>query len=142
MDVGGRRFRGATRRYAIDNEGILYMLKAQQIQSVFERHDHNRSWRTLRRVSVNHAIIARGALTTDFHNPAPCQAEEMEESAAQITYEKSMHELLMKHPHPNIVRCILCVPEGFFMERMEANLQTRLDQGTLDHATRKRPVMD
>ncbi|KAG6309586.1 hypothetical protein E4U44_006680 [Claviceps purpurea] len=65
---------------------------------------------------------------TDFHNPAPCQAAEMEESAAQITYEKSMHELLIKHPHPNIIRCILSIPEGFFMERMEANLQTRLDQ--------------
>ncbi|KAG6161378.1 hypothetical protein E4U51_007160 [Claviceps purpurea] len=30
----------------------------------------------------------------------------MEESAAQIPYEKSMHELLMKHPHPNIARWI------------------------------------
>ncbi|KAG6297872.1 hypothetical protein E4U09_001194 [Claviceps aff. purpurea] len=30
----------------------------------------------------------------------------MEESAAQITDEKSMHELLMKHPHPNIARWI------------------------------------
>ncbi|CCE32325.1 uncharacterized protein CPUR_06185 [Claviceps purpurea 20.1] len=64
----------------------------------------------------------------DLHNPAPCQAKEMEESAAKIANEKSTHELLMKHPHPNIVRCILCVPEGFFMERMEATLQTRLDQ--------------
>ncbi|KAG5952052.1 hypothetical protein E4U57_006419 [Claviceps arundinis] len=34
----------------------------------------------------------------------------------------------MKHPHPNIVRCILCVPEVFFMERMEGTLQTCLDQ--------------
>ncbi|KAG6288346.1 hypothetical protein E4U09_005631 [Claviceps aff. purpurea] len=65
---------------------------------------------------------------TDFHNPAPCQVEQMKECAAQIAHEKSMHELLMKHPHPNIVRCILSIPEGFFMERMEANLQTRLDQ--------------
>ncbi|KAG5938495.1 hypothetical protein E4U60_001345 [Claviceps pazoutovae] len=64
----------------------------------------------------------------DFYNPAPCQEEETEESAARIANEKSTHELLMKHPHPNIVRCILCIPEGFFMERMEATLQTRLDQ--------------
>ncbi|KAG5963293.1 hypothetical protein E4U56_002798, partial [Claviceps arundinis] len=48
---------------------------------------------------------------TKFGNPAPDQEEEMEESAANIAHEKSMHELLMKHPHPNIVRCILCVPE-------------------------------
>ncbi|KAG6160684.1 hypothetical protein E4U51_007458 [Claviceps purpurea] len=51
----------------------------------------------------------------------------MKECAAQNANEKSTHELLMKHPHPNIVRCILCVPEGF-MERMETTLQTRLDQ--------------
>ncbi|KAG6304611.1 hypothetical protein E4U44_008536 [Claviceps purpurea] len=64
----------------------------------------------------------------DFSNPAPSQEKEMKECAAQIANEKPTHELLMKHPHPNIVRCILCVPEGFFMERMEGTLQTRLDQ--------------
>ncbi|KAG6202324.1 hypothetical protein E4U50_006342 [Claviceps purpurea] len=30
----------------------------------------------------------------------------MKECAAQIAHEKSMHELLMKHPHPNIARWI------------------------------------
>ncbi|KAG6309218.1 hypothetical protein E4U44_007272 [Claviceps purpurea] len=65
---------------------------------------------------------------TDFRNPAPCQEKQMKECAAQIANEKSKHELLMKHPHPNIVRCILCIPEGFFMERMEGTLQARLDQ--------------
>ncbi|RCI12105.1 hypothetical protein L249_0942 [Ophiocordyceps polyrhachis-furcata BCC 54312] len=30
-------------------------------------------------------------------------------------------------PHPNIVRCILCVPEGFFMERVGTTLQARID---------------
>ncbi|KAG6160683.1 hypothetical protein E4U51_007457 [Claviceps purpurea] len=64
----------------------------------------------------------------DFKNPAPCQEEQMKECATKLANEKSMHELLMKHPHPNIVRCILCIPEGFFMERMEATLQARLDQ--------------
>lgn len=71
---------------------------------------------------------------TGFHNPAPDQADEMEESAARIANEKSTHKLLMKHPHPNIVRCILCVPEGFFMERMGATLQTRIDQHSARHA--------
>ncbi|KAG5952051.1 hypothetical protein E4U57_006418 [Claviceps arundinis] len=64
----------------------------------------------------------------DFENPAPSQEEQMKRCAAKLANEKSMHELLMKHPHPNIVRCILCIPEGFFMERMEGTLQTRLDQ--------------
>ncbi|KAG6207498.1 hypothetical protein E4U35_000907 [Claviceps purpurea] len=70
---------------------------------------------------------------TKFGNPAPSQEEEMEESAAKIAHEKSMHELLMKHPHPNIVRCIHCVPEGFFMERMEVTLRTRIEQYSAGH---------
>ncbi|KAG6293730.1 hypothetical protein E4U09_002866 [Claviceps aff. purpurea] len=75
---------------------------------------------------------------TEFHNPAPSQEEEMEESAAKIAHEKSMHELLMKHPHPNIVRCILCVPEGFFMERMERTLRTRIKQYSAGHVPSNR----
>ncbi|KAG6136957.1 hypothetical protein E4U28_004764 [Claviceps purpurea] len=75
---------------------------------------------------------------TKFGNPAPSQEEEMEESAAKIAHEKSMHELLMKHPHPNIVRCILCVPEGFFMERMEATLRTRIEQYSAGHVPSNR----
>ncbi|KAG6070707.1 hypothetical protein E4U15_007852 [Claviceps sp. LM218 group G6] len=71
--------------------------------------------------------------STKFGNPAPSQEEEMEESAAKNAHEKSMHELLMKHPHPNIVRCILCVPEGFFMERMETTLRTRIGQYSEGH---------
>ncbi|KAG5935379.1 hypothetical protein E4U59_005634 [Claviceps monticola] len=69
----------------------------------------------------------------DFHNPAPCHAEMMEENTAQMANEKSTHELLMKHLHPNIIRCILCVPEGFFMERMEADLRTRIKQYSAGH---------
>ncbi|CCE33444.1 uncharacterized protein CPUR_07368 [Claviceps purpurea 20.1] len=74
----------------------------------------------------------------DFYNPAPCHTRMMEESTAQVVNEKSMHELLMKQPHPNIVRCILCVPEGFFMERMEADLQTRIDQYSTGHVPSNR----
>ncbi|KAG5971006.1 hypothetical protein E4U56_007163 [Claviceps arundinis] len=75
---------------------------------------------------------------TKFGNPAPSQEEEMEESATKIAHEKSMHELLMKHPHPNIVRCILCVPEGFFMERMEGTLRTRIEQYSAGHVPSNR----
>ncbi|KAG6155700.1 hypothetical protein E4U51_008428 [Claviceps purpurea] len=75
---------------------------------------------------------------TKFGNPAPSQEEEMEESAEKIAHEKSTHELLMKQPHPNIVRCILCVPEGFFMERMEATLQTRIEQYSAGHVPSNR----
>ncbi|KAG6059147.1 hypothetical protein E4U32_004208 [Claviceps aff. humidiphila group G2b] len=75
---------------------------------------------------------------TKFGNPAPSQEKEMKESAEKIAHEKSVHELLMKHPHPNIVRCILCVPEGFFMERMEANLRTRIKQYSAGHVPSNR----
>lgn len=64
---------------------------------------------------------------TDFHNPAPDQLEEIKESAGRISNEISTHKVLMKYPHSNIVRCILCVPEGFFMERMGMTLQARID---------------
>lgn len=71
---------------------------------------------------------------TNFDNPAPDQADEIAESAGRIANEKSMHRLLMEHPHPNIVRCILCVPEGFFMERMETTIQARIDHQSTRNA--------
>ncbi|KAH0441706.1 hypothetical protein CcaCcLH18_01966 [Colletotrichum camelliae] len=64
---------------------------------------------------------------TNFDNPAPQQAQEMEESVKRISHEKAIHEVLMMHPHRNIVRCILCVPEGFFMERMVTTLRERIE---------------
>ncbi|KAK8048250.1 protein kinase domain-containing protein [Apiospora phragmitis] len=67
---------------------------------------------------------------TVFHNPTPEQTDEMEESATRIANEKSAHGMLMEHPHPYIVRCILCVPEGFFMERMGATLQARIEHNS------------
>lgn len=75
---------------------------------------------------------------TSFDHPAPGQADEMKESAAKIENEKSTHKLLMKHPHPNIVRCILCIPEGFFMERMDATLQARIDHSAPSSRTQLR----
>lgn len=64
---------------------------------------------------------------TMFDNPAPRQADEMKEGVKRISHEKAIHQVLMKHPHPNIVRCILCVPEGFFMERMVMTLRDRTE---------------
>jgi serine/threonine protein kinase len=64
---------------------------------------------------------------TDFDDPGPQQVEEIEESATRIANEKATHALLMQKPHPNIVRCILCLPQGFFMERLPITLRARLD---------------
>ncbi|KAK4044837.1 kinase-like domain-containing protein [Parachaetomium inaequale] len=63
---------------------------------------------------------------TQFTDPFPQQTEEMEESIKKIEAEKSVYHVLMKRPHPNIVQCILCVPEGIFLRGMESTLQERL----------------
>lgn len=63
---------------------------------------------------------------TQFDDPFPQQIEEMEESIKKIEAEKAVYRVLMKRPHPNIVQCILCVPEGIFLHRMESTLQERL----------------
>ncbi|KAL2198265.1 kinase-like domain-containing protein [Corynascus similis CBS 632.67] len=45
---------------------------------------------------------------TKFDNAFPEQMEEMEESDKKIETEKAIYSVLMEHPHPNIVQCILC----------------------------------
>ncbi len=66
---------------------------------------------------------------TKFGNALPQQLEEMEESNQRIEAEKAVYRVLIEHPHPNIVQCILCLPEGIFLRRMECTLQERLSQG-------------
>lgn len=52
----------------------------------------------------------------------------MEESAQKIQREKTIYEIFTKNQHPNIVHAILLIPEGIFMERLEATLDTRLSE--------------
>ncbi|KXH32719.1 hypothetical protein CNYM01_13007 [Colletotrichum nymphaeae SA-01] len=79
----------------------------------------------------NHVVFK---CPTNFNNPASDQADEIVESARRIANEKLTHTLLMEHPHTNIVRCILCIPEGFFMERVETTLQARIDHQSVRNA--------
>lgn len=67
---------------------------------------------------------------TQFTDPAPEQAQESEESGEKIEREKSVYKVLMQYQHRNIVRGILCVPEGIFLQRLECTLQARLDSHT------------
>lgn len=55
----------------------------------------------------------------------------MKESALRIAREKAVYEILTKIPHPNILQCILSVPQGMFLEHMETTLQARIDNKTL-----------
>lgn len=64
---------------------------------------------------------------TQFTDPAPEQAQESDESAEKIEREKSVYKVLMQNQHGNVVRGILCVPEGIFLQRLECTLQARLD---------------
>ncbi|KAH8904077.1 hypothetical protein BR93DRAFT_946878 [Coniochaeta sp. PMI_546] len=65
---------------------------------------------------------------TQFDNPFPQRVEEMKDSIRKIEAEKAVYRVLMKQRHPNIVQCILCVPEGTFLRRMETAIQERLSQ--------------
>lgn len=67
---------------------------------------------------------------TEFDNPGEQQQEEMTESAEKIERDTAIHKLLMNHRHPNIVRCVLVIQQGFFLERMSQTLQDRLGDPT------------
>lgn len=68
---------------------------------------------------------------TIFHNPAPQQEMEMEDSKRRIENEKSVYRLLQKNRHPHIVDCIRLIPEGIILSRESTTLENRLR----DHAT-------
>jgi serine/threonine protein kinase len=81
---------------------------------------------------------------TTFDNALPEQIEEMEESGKKIEAEKAVYRVLMEHPHPNIVQCILCIPEGIFLRRMQSTLQERLSRSrtaTIPTRTQERWVL-
>lgn len=68
--------------------------------------------------------------------------QEMEQSVECVENEKKIYGCLKSHPHPNILRAILCVPEGIFMPRLEMNLATRLAIPYIaDHDTRERWII-
>lgn len=74
---------------------------------------------------VSQNIVFKGP--TLFDNPAPRQADEMEESIKRIENEKSVYQVLMDHRHPNIVDCIRCVPQGIFLNRLVSTLEHRIN---------------
>lgn len=78
---------------------------------------------------INDRVVLK--CPTVFDNPAPQQAKEMEESAERIARGEAMYEILMKSRHPNILQCIICIPQGLFLERMETTLQARINSQTL-----------
>ncbi|KAI1759155.1 kinase-like protein [Hypoxylon sp. FL1150] len=74
---------------------------------------------------VSRTIVFKGP--TLFDDPAPRQAEEMEESIKRIENEKSVYRVLMDHRHPNIVDCLRCIPQGIFLNRLVSTLEHRIN---------------
>ncbi|KAI1187388.1 kinase-like protein [Nemania serpens] len=64
--------------------------------------------------------------STSFENPSAEQISEMKESARRIAHEQQVYEILMERRHPNIVSCVLIVPQGLFLHRLTTTLETRL----------------
>lgn len=79
--------------------------------------------------AINGNVVSK--CPTLFINPAQAQKEEMDESIEKIEREKTIYEVLMQHPHPNIMHGIICVPEGFFMQRYNETLEARLELPSL-----------
>lgn len=67
----------------------------------------------------------------------------MEESIKKLENEKTMFQILMANPHPNIVCCLLCIAEGIFLHRQEMTRETRIERSSMsliDTSTRERWV--
>ena len=75
--------------------------------------------------AISHRIVF--TCPTLFTDPAPEQLQESEESVEKIEREKSVYGVLMRYRHINLVRAILCAPEGIFMQRLKCTLRYRLD---------------
>ncbi|KAJ8603883.1 hypothetical protein MRB53_042018 [Persea americana] len=52
----------------------------------------------------------------------------MRNSKRYIAQEIEFHKILMRSPHPHIVRCLLHTPYGFFMDFHPCNLAERMKQ--------------
>ncbi len=50
------------------------------------------------------------------------------ENVASIEREKAIYDIIASKPHPNLLQCILCAPEGIFLHRQLATLRERLVQ--------------
>ncbi|KAJ4307471.1 hypothetical protein N0V84_012711 [Fusarium piperis] len=76
--------------------------------------------------SINDTIAFKCANVYD--NPQPSHAEDIAESAEKAAHEQEIYKILMANPHPFILRGILLIPEGIFMERMVGTLYDRIKE--------------
>lgn len=77
--------------------------------------------------SVNDRIAVKYPKAVE--NPLlPQHEEDMVECAEKAAHEQEMYRILMKNPHPHILRAILLVPGAIFMERMAGTLHDRIKE--------------
>jgi hypothetical protein len=78
------------------------------------------------------SLISRGAAGLDYaisrNVVLKSQADERKESIGKLEDEEATYKILMEHRHPNIVHCILCVPEDIFLHRQEMTLTSRIEK--------------
>lgn len=78
---------------------------------------------------------------TIFDNPVPEQEEEMKQSIKKIENEKAMYGILVEHRHPHIVHCVLCVPQGLFLHRLEMTLESRIAKSPIRAITQEQWIL-
>lgn len=87
-------------------------------------------------VAISDNIVVKYSLLYD--NPDPSEIEDMEGAIPKIEREKLFYQALTHHRHPNITYCILCVPEGLFMQRQQTDLSDRLQSGPVPYDVQER----
>jgi serine/threonine protein kinase len=74
---------------------------------------------------INTAIVLKAPIR--YSNPDPIDIADHAAGLKSLEYEKAIYEILneRKFKHPHLLRCILAIPEGIFLERLATTLEFR-----------------
>jgi serine/threonine protein kinase len=74
---------------------------------------------------INTAVVLKVPIR--YSNPDPIDITDYAAGLESLEHEKAIYEVLneRKFKHPNLLRCILAIPEGIFLERLATTLEFR-----------------
>jgi hypothetical protein len=74
---------------------------------------------------INRAVVLKVPIR--YSNPDPIDITDYAAGHESLEHEKAIYEVLneRKFKHPNLLRCILAIPEGIFLERLATTLEFR-----------------
>jgi hypothetical protein len=74
---------------------------------------------------INTAVVLKAPIR--YNNPDTTDIADYAAGVESIEHEKAIYEVLneRKSKHPNLLRCILAIPEGIFLERLVTTLEFR-----------------